>query len=80
MHKKALKILKQFKERLPASVKRYIIEIRCFGSYVPEAEKEDSDLDILVILYRESSQLEEKVFDVAYLFPPKLNFLKRQYF
>lgn len=66
MNKKALQILKEFKKRLPTSVKRCIIEIRCFGSYVREEEKEDSDLDVLVILDRESSGLEEKVFDVAY--------------
>ncbi|MEA1965394.1 MAG: nucleotidyltransferase domain-containing protein [Candidatus Aerophobetes bacterium] len=66
MNKKALNILKQFKERLPISVKRHIIEIRCFGSYVREEEKKDSDLDVLVILDRENSQLEEKVFNAAY--------------
>ena len=66
MNKKALNILKQFKKRLPASVKRHIIEVRCFGSYVRGEEKEDSDLDVLVILDREDSQLEEKVFNIAY--------------
>ena len=66
MHKRALKILKQFKERLPGWVKVHIVEIRCFGSYAREEEKEDSDLDILVIVDRESSKLEEEIFDIAY--------------
>jgi len=66
MHKKVLNILEQFKQRLPASTKRHIIQIRCFGSYVRGEEKQDSDLDVLVILDRENSQLEEKVFNIAY--------------
>ena len=66
MHKRALDILKQFKERLPTWVKMHIVEIRCFGSYAREEEKEDSDLDILVIVDRESSELEKKIFDITY--------------
>ncbi len=66
MHKTALDILKQFKERLPTWIKMHIVEIRCFGSYAREEEKEDSDLDILVIVDRGSSELEEKIFDIAY--------------
>jgi predicted nucleotidyltransferase len=66
MHRKALKILKQFKKQLPAWIKMRIVEIRCFGSYARGEEKEDSDLDILVIVDRESSNLEEKIFDIAY--------------
>ena len=61
MHKRALEILKQFKERLPIWIKTHIIEIRCFGSYARGEEKGDSDLDILVIVDRESSELEEKM-------------------
>jgi len=41
MHKRALDILKQFKERLPTRIKIHIIEIRCFGSYAREEEKEE---------------------------------------
>ena len=66
MHRRALDILKQFKQRLPTWIKMHIVEIRCFGSYAREKEKEDSDLDILVIVDRESSELEEKIFDIAY--------------
>jgi len=47
MHKTALDILKQFKKRLPTWIKMRIIEIRCFGSYAREEEKEDSHLDII---------------------------------
>ena len=40
MHKRALDILKQFKQRLPTWIKTHIVEIRCFGSYAREKEKE----------------------------------------
>ncbi len=47
MRKRALNILKQFKEGLPTWIKMHIIEIRYFDSYAREEEKEDSSLDII---------------------------------
>jgi hypothetical protein len=38
MRKRALNILKQFKEGLTIWIKMHIIEIRCFGSYAREQE------------------------------------------
>ena len=66
MHKRALDILRQFKERLPARIKKHVIEIQCFGSYARGEEKEDSDLDVLIIVDRENSKLEKEIFDIAY--------------
>ena len=66
MRKRALDILRQFKERLPTRIKKHIIEIQCFGSYARGEEKEDSDLDVLVVVDRENIKLEEEIFDVAY--------------
>ncbi len=64
MDKTIIYILKELKEKI--SKKYHINEMRLFGSTGRGDRREDSDIDVLIILPNVNRQIEENLFDIAY--------------
>lgn len=59
------KALAAFQERLTKEFGNNIIELRLFGSRSRAEGDEQSDLDVAVIVQRESSRLRHNIYDIA---------------
>ncbi len=59
-------IVLELKKKLPAEVSHNIKKVIAFGSRVRGQGEEDSDLDLLILVNRKTSDLESKIEDVAY--------------
>lgn len=59
-------ILHELKQKLPPKVRRQIVEMRCFGSYVRGDEQPDSDLDLLIVLREENEGIQELINETVY--------------
>ena len=59
-------LILEFKKRLPADVMAHIQKVVAFGSRVRGKTEEDSDLDLLILVDRKTSELESKIEDIAY--------------
>lgn len=59
------KVLENFRERLETSLHVPSIEVKLFGSKARGEDREDSDLDVLVIVGSEDWRLGDKVYEIA---------------
>jgi predicted nucleotidyltransferase len=59
-------IILELKKKLPTEVSANIKKMIAFGSRVRGQGEEDSDLDLLILVNRKTSDLESKIEDVAY--------------
>jgi hypothetical protein len=66
MEKGDREIILEFKKRLPPDVISHIRKVIAFGSRVRGQGEEDSDLDLLILVDRKTSELESKIEDIAY--------------
>jgi len=64
MDKKIKKIAKELKTRI--SSKYEIDDLKLFGSSARNDRREDSDIDVYVLLPEVNRQIEEDLFDIAY--------------
>jgi len=64
MNKKIQKIAKELKSKI--SSKYEVGELKVFGSSARDDRREDSDIDIYVLIPELNRQIEEDLFDIAY--------------
>jgi predicted nucleotidyltransferase len=64
MDKKIKKIAKELKTNI--SLKYEVDELKVFGSSARDDRREDSDIDIYVLIPEVNRQIEEDLFDIAY--------------
>ena len=65
LKKSERKVLENFRERLQASLQDPTAEIKLFGSKARGDNREDSDVDVLVIVSSEDWRLSDKVYEIA---------------
>lgn len=66
MNEKDKKIIADFKSRIPPEIRGSVKKIIVFGSRARGEEREDSDLDMAVLVEEKLPELEEKLDDIAY--------------
>lgn len=66
MSHKDKSIIIQFKERIPAKIRKQLARIIIFGSRADGKVSRYSDLDVAVLVKRKTSQLEKHLEDIAY--------------
>ncbi len=66
MGKKDKSIIIQFKERIPAEIRKQLARIIIFGSRAQGKVSRYSDLDVAVLIKRKTRQLEKRLEDIAY--------------
>jgi predicted nucleotidyltransferase len=66
MDQKDRTIILELKNRIPDNVKDHIYKIIAFGSRVRENGKDDSDLDLLILLDRKTPELLHIIEEIAY--------------
>ena len=59
-------LILEFKKQLPADVMAHIRKVIAFGSRVRGQGEEDSDLDLLILVDRNTPELERNIEDIAY--------------
>ena len=64
MDKKIIKIAKELKANISSKYK--VDELKVFGSSAREDRREDSDIDIYILIPEVNRQIEENLFDIAY--------------
>jgi predicted nucleotidyltransferase len=64
MDKKIQKIVKELKAKI--SSKYEIDELKVFGSSARDERREDSDIDVYLLIPEMNRQIEEDLFDIAY--------------
>ena len=67
-------IIVQFKGRIPASMRQYLVRIIIFGSRATGQGGRYSDLDVAVLVSRKTKQLEKMLEDIAYQLMLEHNF------
>jgi len=66
MDKRDRNLILELKKRLPAHVTAHIRKVIAFGSRAQGVEKEDSDLDLMILVDRKTPELESKIEEIAY--------------
>ncbi|MFQ5685540.1 MAG: nucleotidyltransferase domain-containing protein [Candidatus Scalindua sp.] len=66
MKDKDRELILMFKDRLPSDVKEHLKRIIVFGSRAKGEAKEESDIDVIVLVDKKTSDIERKLEDVAY--------------
>ena len=66
MVKRDRDLILELRKKLPTEVAANIKKVIAFGSRVRGRGEEDSDLDLLILVDRKTSDLESKIEDVAY--------------
>ena len=66
MSTKDKSIIMQFKERIPAQIRRQLVRIIIFGSRANGKVGRYSDLDVAVLLKQKTRQAEKHLEDIAY--------------
>ena len=66
MDQKDQTIISELKNRIPDNVKDHICKVIAFGSRVRDNGKDDSDLDLLILLDRKTPELLHIIEDIAY--------------
>ena len=66
MNEKDRLIVKEFKSRIPQSIKRHLEKIIVYGSRARDKEDEFSDLDIAVIVDKKGYAIEQELEEIAY--------------
>ncbi len=64
MDKKIQKIAKELKAKIGS--KYEIVDLKVFGSSARGDRREDSDIDVYVLIPEVNRQIEEDLFDIAY--------------
>jgi predicted nucleotidyltransferase len=64
MDKKIQKIVRELKTKI--SSKYEVDELRVFGSSVRDDRREDSDIDVYVLIPEVNRRIEEDLYDMAY--------------
>lgn len=59
-------IIAEFKKRLTASLAEHIKRLIVFGSKARGESREDSDLDIVVLIDNKTSEMEKSLEDITY--------------
>ena len=59
-------LILELKRRLPDDVAAHVRKVIAFGSRARGQEREDSDLDLLILVDRKTPELESRIEDVAY--------------
>lgn len=59
-------ILLEFKKNVPPNVRGHLKKIILFGSRARGDAKDDSDLDLIALVDKESPQIEKSLEDIAY--------------
>lgn len=59
-------LILEFKKRLPPDAERHLKRIIVFGSRARGEAREDSDLDVIVLVDKKTSELEKTLDDTAY--------------
>ncbi|MBS1258606.1 MAG: hypothetical protein MAG551_01665 [Candidatus Scalindua arabica] len=66
MNEKDRELILMFKNRLPSDVKGHLERIIVFGSRARGEAKEESDIDVVALVDKKTSEIERKLEDVAY--------------
>ncbi len=66
MSNKDKSIIIQFKERIPAQIRKQLVRIIIFGSRADGKASRYSDLDVAVLVKRKTTLLEKRLEDIAY--------------
>ena len=66
MIKRDRDLILELKKKLPTEVAANIKKVIAFGSRVRDRGEEDSDLDLLILVDRKTSDLESRIEDIAY--------------
>lgn len=74
MSNKDRSIILQFKEQIPAYVRKQLVRIIIFGSRARGQVNQNSDLDVAVLVKRKTPQLEKSLEDIAYTIMWERNF------
>ncbi len=66
MNEKDRELILMFKSRLPSDVKWHLKQIIVFGSRARGEAKEESDIDVIALVDKKTSEIERRLEDVAY--------------
>lgn len=66
MNEKDRELILKFKNKLPSDVKVRLKRIIVFGSRARGETKEESDIDVIALVDKKTSEIERKLEDVAY--------------
>ena len=66
MDDKDRELILKFKDRLPSGVKEHLLQIIVFGSRARGEAEDESDIDVVAIVDKKTSEIERKLEDIAY--------------
>lgn len=66
MNERNRALIAEFKSRLPSDLKEHLKRLIVFGSRVKGEAVEDSDLDVIALVDKKTSELEKELEDIAY--------------
>lgn len=62
--KRIMRIVKRFSNELRSELGKKILKVVLFGSYARGDFKRDSDVDVFILIYRRTSEIERKIYEI----------------